>query len=83
MAEKKQKLSRPGLNALVWKEDKLFVAKAVEVEVTSQGNTKKEAIVNLEEALDLFFEDKKKPKVARYSNLELIKIASEPGHLYA
>ncbi len=83
MAEKKQKLNRPGLNALVWKEDKLFVAKAVEVEVVSQGKTRKEAISNLEEALDLYFEDKKKSRVARYSNLELIKITPESGHLYA
>lgn len=59
MAEKQQKLTKSGLNALLWREDKLFVAKAVEVEVASQGKTKKEAIANLEEALELYFEGKK------------------------
>lgn len=83
MPEKKQKLSRVGLSALVWKESRLFVAKAIEVEVASQGKTRKEAIINLEEALDLYFEDRKKTKVTRYSNLELIKVGPESGRLYA
>lgn len=82
MAEKKQKLTKSGLNALLWKKDKLFVAKAVEVEVASQGKTKTEAIANLEEALELFFEDKK-PKVTRYQNLELIRVAPGSGRIYA
>lgn len=46
------------LSALVWKEADLYVAKAVEVEVASQGPTKKEALSNLQEALELYFEDK-------------------------
>ena len=41
-------------SALVWKEDKLFVAKSVEVEIASQGKTKKEALANLKEALELY-----------------------------
>lgn len=45
------------LHAITWKEEKWFVAKALEVEVASQGNTKKEALKNLEEALELYFED--------------------------
>ena len=83
MARNKQKLIKSGLNALIWKEGKLFVAKAIEIEVASQGKTKKEAVVNLEEALDLYLEDKKKSKVVRYSDLELIRVRPESGHLYA
>jgi len=83
MLEKKEKLSRLDLNALVWKEGRLFVAKAIEVEVASQGKSKREAIDNLEEALDLYFEDKKKPRTTRYSNLELIKVSPESRRLYA
>lgn len=45
------------LHAVVWQEDKLFVAKALEVEVASQGSTEKEALKNLQEALELYFED--------------------------
>ncbi|PIW96836.1 hypothetical protein COZ82_02820, partial [Candidatus Kaiserbacteria bacterium CG_4_8_14_3_um_filter_38_9] len=57
MNKESQKLDISGLSALVWKEDDLFVAKAVEVEVVSQGETRVQALKNLEEALDLYFED--------------------------
>ena len=55
---KKEKASLSGskLNALVWKEGNLFVAKAVEVEVASQGKTQDEAMTNLDEALKLYFQ---------------------------
>lgn len=45
------------IHTVVWKEDKYFVAKALEVEVTSQGLNEKEALVNLKEALELYFEN--------------------------
>lgn len=45
------------LHSVLWKEDKWFVAKALEVEVTSQGESEKEALENLKEALELYFED--------------------------
>ncbi|OGD69873.1 hypothetical protein A3D09_02380 [Candidatus Collierbacteria bacterium RIFCSPHIGHO2_02_FULL_49_10] len=84
MAIKKQ-LSKFDLNGLIWKEGDLFVAKALEVEVASQGKTKKEAVANLEEALELYFEGEKvKPlKVTHYRSLELIKISPELKRVYA
>lgn len=51
MAKKKS------LPAIVWKEGNLFVAKTVGIELASQGKTKKEAIKNLEEALNLYLDD--------------------------
>ncbi len=45
------------LHTIIWKEDKLFVAKFLELELASQGKTKKEALKNLREALDLYLED--------------------------
>lgn len=45
------------IHSVLWKEDKWYVAKALEVEVTSQGKNEKEALKNLKEALELFFED--------------------------
>ena len=45
-------------HAVIWKEDSLFVAKALELEVTSQGASEQEALKNLQEALELFFEDR-------------------------
>lgn len=44
-------------SALIWKEDNLYVAKCLEIEIASQGITKKEALGNLKEALELYFED--------------------------
>ena len=60
------------ISSLVWKEDNLYVAKAVGVEVTSQGKTRKEAISNLKEALELYFEDE--PKLDINSSLKNISL---------
>lgn len=49
--------TKRGMNALVWKEEDLFVAQGVEVDVASQGKTKAEALTNLEEAIELYFEN--------------------------
>jgi predicted RNase H-like HicB family nuclease len=48
---------KKSLPAVVWKEKSLFVAKFVGLELASQGKTKKEALKNLKEALDLYMED--------------------------
>jgi predicted RNase H-like HicB family nuclease len=45
------------LTAAITKEEKWYVAKCLEVEVTSQGETVEEALANLKEALELYFED--------------------------
>lgn len=51
------------VHSIVWKEDKLYVAKALEVEVASQGGTEKKALANLQEALELYFEDNSEPNI--------------------
>ncbi len=45
------------LNTVVWKEGKFFVAQCLNVDVSSFGETRKEAIQNIDEALALYFED--------------------------
>lgn len=45
------------LHTIVWKEERLFVAKFLELELASQGQTKQQALKNLKEALDLYLED--------------------------
>lgn len=63
------------LSALVWKEGDLYVAKAIEVEVTSQGSTKTLALNNLKEALELFFEDEPKIRMdSSFKDLSLEKV---------
>ena len=42
--------------ASVWREDDWYVAQCLEVDVASQGETEDEALANLREALELYFE---------------------------
>jgi predicted RNase H-like HicB family nuclease len=55
--------------ASITREDDWYVAQALEVDVASQGKTEGEAIDNLREALELFFEPPvptKLPKIRRF-----------------
>lgn len=45
------------LKTIVWKEDNFYVAKCLNVEISSFGESKEEALKNLQEALSLYFED--------------------------
>ena len=56
---------------IVWKEGKHYVAQCLNVDVSSFGETKKEALENLFEALSLYFEDTKNPKISKVQNPEL------------
>ena len=42
--------------ASLWQEGDWFVAQCLEVDVASQGETEEEALANLREALELYFE---------------------------
>jgi len=50
------------LKSVVWKEGKYYVSQCLEVDVSSFGKTKKEALAMLQEALELYFEDIPLPK---------------------
>jgi predicted RNase H-like HicB family nuclease len=43
--------------ATVWLEGDWFVSQCLEVDVASQGATEQEALENLKEALELYFEE--------------------------
>jgi predicted RNase H-like HicB family nuclease len=45
----------------VWREGKHYVAQCLNIDVSSFGKTKKEALHNIDEALELYFEDIKAP----------------------
>ena len=59
------------VHSVVWKENKLYVAKALEVEIASQGKSQKEALDNLKEALELYFEDQAKIELTPVSKPKL------------
>jgi len=48
--------NRQNFTAAVWQEDQWFVAQCLEVDVASQGETEDDALANLREALELYFE---------------------------
>jgi predicted RNase H-like HicB family nuclease len=45
------------LTASVWKEGNWYVAQCLEVDIASQGRTKKQALQNLAEAVELHFQE--------------------------
>jgi predicted RNase H-like HicB family nuclease len=49
------------LTATVTREGDWYVARCIDVEVASQGRTIDEALANLREALELYFEDQPAP----------------------
>ena len=63
------------LKNVVWKEGKYYVAQCLNVDVSSFGRTKREAIANLNEALDLYFDEQKKPMVLKVERPEIYKRA--------
>ena len=76
MKQTTKRIKKFGLNALVWREGAWYVAKAVEIEVASQGKTATQALKNLQEALELYFEDEKMPAntIRSLSDLRLEKL---------
>lgn len=50
------------LKSVVWKEGKYYISQCLEVDVSSYGKTKKEALSMLQDALCLYFEDIPLPK---------------------
>ena len=50
------------LKSVVWKEGNYYISQCLEVDVSSFGKTKKEALAMLQDALQLYFEDIPVPK---------------------
>lgn len=65
-------MGKINLKYAVWKEDKYYVAQCLNVEVSSFGKTRKEALKNLQEAVELYFEDKKAPKIMKIERVEIV-----------
>lgn len=59
---------------IVWKEGKHYVAQCLNVDVSSFGKNKKEALANLHEALALYFEDRKVSGFSVVENPELVDL---------
>lgn len=62
------------LKNIVWKEGKYYISQCLNVEVSSFGKTKKKALENLDEALELYFEDIKAPQVTKIERIEIVSL---------
>ncbi|MEI6316125.1 MAG: type II toxin-antitoxin system HicB family antitoxin [bacterium] len=60
------------LKNIIWKEGTYYVAQCLNVEVSSFGKTKKEALANLSEAIELYFEDMNISKVSKVERPEIV-----------
>ena len=66
-------MQKINLQNVIWKEGKYYVAQCLNVDVSSFGKNKKEALANLQEALELYFEDLSPAKISKVERPEVVK----------
>ena len=64
------------LTAAIIHEPPWYVARCLEVEVASQGETAEEALGNLKEALELYFEDTPLPEAGEPPIIASVEVAA-------
>ena len=62
--------------AAITQEGSLFVARCLEVEVTSQGESTDDAVENLKEALGLYLEDHEEPVVLVHPTVTTFQLSA-------
>jgi predicted RNase H-like HicB family nuclease len=67
-------MNKIALKTIVWKEDKHYVSLCLNTGVSSFGDTKKEALEMLKEALELYFEDVPFSKVTKVERLDIVPL---------
>lgn len=67
-------MSRQLLEAVVYEEGKHFVAQCLNVDVSSFGATERDALANLTEALELYFEDADAEEAVPVERAEVVKL---------
>jgi len=68
-------MKKISIKNLVWKEGKYYVAQALNMDVSSFGKTKQEALGNLREAVELYLEDARPQDVRKVERPELVTTA--------
>jgi predicted RNase H-like HicB family nuclease len=65
------------MDYVVWQEDKYYVSQCLNIDVASFGETFEEAVNNLKEAVELYFENEPE-KLASIPEINRIFIGKEP-----
>lgn len=68
-------MTKLNLKNIIWKEGKYYVGQCLNVDVSSFGKTKKEALKNLDEALELYFADIKTPHITKVEKPEVVEFS--------
>lgn len=67
-------MSKIDLKNVIWKEGNCYVSWNLNTGISSFGDTKKEAIESLREALELYFEDTPLSKITRVERLDIVPL---------
>lgn len=67
-------MAKISLKTVVWKEGKTYVSWCLNNGVSSFGDTKKEALESLQEALELYFEDMPIAQVTKVEKLDIVPL---------
>ena len=67
-------MNRSSFKSVVWKEGDYYVAQALNVDVASFGTTKKNALTNLREALELYLESAAESSVTKVERPEVVAL---------
>lgn len=65
------------LKNIVWKKGNFYVAQCLNVEVSSFGDTKEDALKTLQDTLDLYFEDMPVEDALTIENVEIVSTEME------
>jgi predicted RNase H-like HicB family nuclease len=68
-------MTKLNLKSVIWNEGKYYIAQCLNVDVSSFGKNKKEAMANLNEAVSLYFENEKFQNIVKVNRAEIIPFA--------
>jgi len=60
------------LKSVIWSEGKHYVAQCLNVDISSFGKSRREALANLNEAVSLYFEDEKSRGITEVNRAEIV-----------
>ena len=68
-------MKKINLKNVVWKEGKYYISWNLNTNISSFGKTKKEALKNIEEALELYFEDMPVSKAIKIERPDIVPMS--------
>lgn len=65
-------MKQSALESVVWKEGKYYVAQCLNIDISSFGDSRDEALKNLDEALNLYLEDNENQEIQNVESPEIV-----------